>query len=113
VYDAVCITAFFDVVPPTDYGVNRAIDARLKVFSWEDLEALLRLARVPRASRLMQQARATVKRAQQAWPSLLESAPESMRRAVTERLKGGRGPYAVAAVAAAFRSSTCTISARA
>ena len=89
VYDAVCITAFFDVVPPTDYGVNRAIDARLKVFSWEDLEALLRLARVPRASRLMQQARATVKRAQQAWPSLLESAPESMRRAVTERLKGG------------------------
>lgn len=89
VYDPVCITAFFDSVPPSDYGVNRAIDAKLKVFSWEDLAQLLKLAQVPRAARLVQVARATVKLAQKEWPSLLEAAPDSMRRVILERLNGG------------------------
>lgn len=89
VYDPVCITAFFDSVPPSDYGVNRAIDAKLKVFSWEDLAQLLKLGQVPRAARLVQVARATVKLAQKEWPSLLEAAPDSMRRVILERLNGG------------------------
>ncbi len=89
VYDPVCITAFFDQVPPGDYGVNRAIDARLRLFSWDDLAELLKQARVPRASRLLQRARATVQQAQQEWPPLLEEAPESMRRVIRERLAGG------------------------
>src|SRR5690606_40343427 len=51
VYDPVCITAFFDHVPPGDYGVNRAIDARLRLFSWDDLAELLKQARVPQIGR--------------------------------------------------------------
>src|SRR5690606_34516246 len=39
-YDPVCISAMFESVPPTDYGVNRAIDAKLRAFGWHDLEAL-------------------------------------------------------------------------
>lgn len=89
VYDPVCITAFFDSVPPTDYGVNRAIDAKLTAFDWGDLADLLKLSQVPRASRLVQLARATVSRAQQEWPALLDAAPESMRKVITERLNGG------------------------
>lgn len=89
VYDPVCVSAFFDGVPPTDYAVNRAIDATLKAFSWDDLTTLLKLAQVPRASRLMQVARATVNAAQKAWPPLLEIAPASMRATVQARLRGG------------------------
>lgn len=69
--------------------MNRAIDARLRLFSWDDLAELLKQARVPRASRLLQRARATVQQAQQEWPPLLEEAPESMRRVIRERLAGG------------------------
>lgn len=89
VYDPVCITAFFDSVPTSDYGVNRAIDKKLKAFSWDDMAVLLKMAQVPRASRLVQVARNTVNRAQTEWPRLLEAAPDSMRTVVNERLKGG------------------------
>lgn len=65
------------------------IDTRLKAFDWSDLSDLLKLAQVPRVSRLVQLARATVRRAQQEWPPLLDAAPDSMRRVVTERLNGG------------------------
>lgn len=88
-YDPVCVSAFFDGVPPADYAVNRAIDGKLKVFSWDDMAALLKLARVPRASRLLQRARATVDVARKEWPRILDSAPDSMRAVVLARLKGG------------------------
>lgn len=88
-YDPVCITAFFDDVPPTDYGVNRSIDAKLKAFSWEDMGRLLNMAQLPRVPRLMQLARNTVRRAQEAWPRLLDEAPASMRKVVNDRLRGG------------------------
>lgn len=88
-YDPVCVTALFESVPQADYAVNRAIDARLKAFSWDDLATLLKLAQVPRASRLLQLARSTVADAQRLWPPLLEPAPGSMRRVVLERLQGG------------------------
>lgn len=90
-YDPVCVSAFLEGVPPTDYAVNRAIDARLKAFSWEDMSRLLKLADVPRSSRLLQLARATVRRAQEEWPALLDIAPGSMRAVVEDRLKGGVG----------------------
>lgn len=89
VYDPVCVTAFFSTVPPADYAVNRAIDARLKAFSWDDMATLLKLAQVPRASRLLQLARAMVQTAQREWPHVLDIAPASMRAVVQERLKGG------------------------
>lgn len=88
-YDPVCVAAFFESVPASDYAVNRSIDERLKAFSWDDLRTLLKLARVPRASRLLQVARAAVADAQRLWPPLLDTAPDSVRRVVLERLQGG------------------------
>lgn len=89
VYDPVCVTAFFDSASPADYAVNRAIDAKLQAFSWADMATLLKLAQVPRVSRLLQLARATVKNAQREWPHVLDIAPDSMRAVIEERLKGG------------------------
>ena len=88
-YDPVCVTAFFADVPVADYGINRRIDAQVRAFTWNDLDDLLRRADVPRRSRLMQIAKKLVRQAQADWPGLLEDAPENMRSAVTERLKGG------------------------
>ncbi|RJF99789.1 type II toxin-antitoxin system HipA family toxin [Noviherbaspirillum saxi] len=88
-YDPVCVTAFFDDVAESEYALNRAIDAKVRALSWEDVEALLRQAKVPRLSRLLQIAKSTVKQAQAEWPKLLEGAPVNMQRAITERLSGG------------------------
>jgi serine/threonine-protein kinase HipA len=88
-YDPVCVTAFFDDVAENEYALNRAIDAKVRALSWEDVEALLRQAAVPRTSRLLQIARSTVRQAQSEWPKLLEGAPVNMQRAITERLSGG------------------------
>lgn len=88
-YDPVCVTAFFATVAPADYAVNRAIDAKLKAFSWEDLARLLKLAQVPRAPRLLQRARETVRAARQEWPHVLDIAPASMQAVVRQRLQGG------------------------
>ena len=88
-YDPVCVTAFFNSVPPTDYAVNRAIDTQIKAFSWDDMATLLEMAQAPRVPRLLQVARATVKTAQREWPHLLDIAPDTMREVVRERLNGG------------------------
>src|SRR5690606_28740770 len=88
-YDPVCVCAFFNTIPPTDYAVNRAIDNKLREFSWEDLAKLLNLAQVPRASRVLRLARSTVWAAQREWPHVLDVAPASMRSVVKERLHGG------------------------
>ena len=88
-YDPVCITAFFEAVPPGDYAVNRAIDARLRAFGWDDLEALLKRARLLRVGNHVRVAKALVRQAQADWPALLKDAPEAVRRSVSERLSGG------------------------
>lgn len=88
-YDPVCVTAFFEDVPKNEYGINRAVDLKVRAFTWDDLEGLLRLADVPRRIHLMRAAKNTVRQAQADWPSLLAGAPASMRRAITERLAGG------------------------
>lgn len=90
-YDPVCVTAFFAAVKKEDYMVNRAIDATVRAFSWNDLDSLLRQARIQRRSRLLQVARTTVRQAQADWPILLKNAPQSVREAVMERLNGGVG----------------------
>src|SRR5690606_19898031 len=63
-YDPASVTAFFSTVPPEDYAVDHAIDAKLKAFPWGHMATLLEVAQVPRAPRLLQLARATVKPAQ-------------------------------------------------
>lgn len=88
-YDPVCVTALFESVPPTDYAINRAIDATLRAFDVNQLEVLLKIAGLQRVSRLVSIAKQTVKLAQADWPSVLKNAPPSVQRAVTERLAGG------------------------
>lgn len=87
-YDPVCVTALFANVPAADYAINRAIDAKLKALTWDDIAELLRLADIPRRSFLLQLAKKTVRQAQAEWPALLKDAPDSVRVAVTERLEG-------------------------
>ena len=88
-YDPVCVTALFESVPPTDYAINRAIDATLRAFDFIQLEVLLKTAGQQRVSRLVSIAKQTVKLAQADWPSVLKDSPASVSRAVTERLGGG------------------------
>ena len=88
-YDPVCVTALFESVPPTDYAINRAIDATLRAFDIHQLEALLKAAGLQRVSRLVSIAKQTVKLAKADWPAVLVNAPPSVSRAVTERLGGG------------------------
>lgn len=88
-YDPICITALFKSVPDSDYGINRAIDDKLKIFTWNDLEALLKMARVSRIPRLMAIAKKTVKIAQETWPAILHTAPNDMSESIRERLQGG------------------------
>lgn len=87
-YDPVCITAFFEGVSEQDYAINRAIDKTARGFTWDDLDALLAKAKVMRRGRIVQVAKSVATKARQAWPELLEQAPTSMRRAITERLSG-------------------------
>jgi serine/threonine-protein kinase HipA len=88
-YDPVCVTALFDNVPESHYGVNKAIDARLSALTWDDFEGLLVAAQVVRKGRLLKIAKETVKKAQDVWPAILESAPDPVRKAVLARLNGG------------------------
>ncbi|MCZ2498538.1 type II toxin-antitoxin system HipA family toxin [Xylophilus sp. Kf1] len=88
-YDPVCVTALFDEVGPGDYGVNRAIDQRLRAFGWDDLEALLVKAGVARVSNHLRMAKGLVKQAQADWPGVLKDAPEAVRAAVMKRVRGG------------------------
>ena len=88
-YDPVCVTAFFQDVPVSDYGINRAIDAKVRTVTWNDLDALLLQAQVPRRSRLLRVAKGLVQQAKADWPELLKAAPDNVRLAVSARLKGG------------------------
>jgi serine/threonine-protein kinase HipA len=88
-YDPVCVTAFFESVPVSDYALNRRIDEIVRAFTWHDLKALLEGAGVPRASRLLQIAKKTVADAKAEWPKLLDRAPQTMRSSINERLGGG------------------------
>lgn len=88
-YDPVCVSSFFDHVPKEHYGLNRAIDAKLTTFNWNDMENLLIAAKVTRKGRLLKIAKETVKKAKTMWPELLLNAPESVRDCITSRLNGG------------------------
>ncbi len=88
-YDPVCVTALFESAPHTDYAINRAIDTTLRAFDLNKLEALLKAAGLQRVSRLVSIAKQTVKLAQADWPAVLQNAPPSVNRAVTEQLGGG------------------------
>ncbi len=88
-YDPVCVSAWFDELPPAEYAVNRRIDDSLRSFGWAELEAILRDAGIGRVARLLTIARDTVKRARDAWPAILVDGPDNVRTSVTARLAGG------------------------
>ncbi|GKS84674.1 HipA domain-containing protein [Acidovorax sp. SUPP1855] len=88
-YDPVCVAAFFEGVPESQYAVNRAIDKTLRAFSWDDMEGLIKAAGLLRAPRHLALLRDSVRLAQQTWPERIADAPPAMRRSVAERLAGG------------------------
>ncbi|RZJ58458.1 MAG: type II toxin-antitoxin system HipA family toxin [Acidovorax sp.] len=88
-YDPVCVAAFFDGVPDSQYAVNRAIDRTLRSFGWSDMEGLMKSAGLLRVPRHLALLRDVVQQAKAQWPALLHTAPPSMRAVVQERLAGG------------------------
>jgi len=88
-YDPVCVTALFGDVDQGDYGINRAIDQRLRAFAWADLESLLVKAKVGRVPNHLRAAKSLVRQAHAEWPAVLESAPGGVRTTVKDRLAGG------------------------
>jgi len=88
-YDPVCVSAFFAGMPPADYGINRAIDSKLRAFTWAQLESLLESAGLPRKSAVLRHCKALVRAAQADWPALLADAPKNVREEVSARLRGG------------------------
>lgn len=90
-YDPVCVSAFFEEVPPSAYAINRAIDKTLRAFTWDDFSALLKQAGLLRHSQILRKCKELVKAAQSDWPMLLKDAPPAVRRCVEERLNGGVG----------------------
>lgn len=91
VYDPVCVAAFFEGVPDTQYAVNRAIDKTMRAWTWAEVEALLKSAGLLRVPRHLALLRELVKQAQADWPALLHNAttPPAMRATVLQRLAGG------------------------
>jgi serine/threonine-protein kinase HipA len=87
-YDPVCVAAWFDGLPKHEYALNRKVDSVLSALDWDDLRSLLDSARVPRAARLVQVAKDTVREAKDAWPRILAGAPANVRTSVAARLAG-------------------------
>ncbi len=88
-YDPVCVAAFFEGVPESQYAVNRAIDRTLTAFSWDDMEGLIKTAGLLRAPRHLALLREQVLLAQREWPQWIAQAPLAMRQVVQGRLAGG------------------------
>lgn len=88
-YDPVCVSAFFAGMPPTDYGINRAIDGKLRAFTWAQFESLLEGAGLLRRSAVLRHCKALVQAARADWPALLADAPRNMREEIMGRLRGG------------------------
>lgn len=88
-YDPVCVTAWFDELMPHEYALNRKVDRALSELDAAGLRVLLDVAGVPRASRLVQIAKETVKQAKTAWPAVLRDAPDNLRASIEARLAGG------------------------
>jgi serine/threonine-protein kinase HipA len=88
IYDPVCVSALFEHVPVSDYGLNKAIDHKLKAFSWTDFESMVKAAGMMRVSHHVRQAKLLVKEAKEKWPTILKDAPPAVGRSVTQRING-------------------------
>ncbi len=93
-YDPVCVAAFFPGTDSNTYAHNKAIDQRLKAFTWDELQELLRAADIPSHKRVLTQAKRLVARAKKTWPEVLETAPVAVREVVMERIKGAVALFA-------------------
>ena len=88
-YDVVSVSSYFAESPPSDYALNRSIDARLQNFGWAELAQLLQRAGVARVGAHVRKAQALVGKMRERWPALLEAAPTSLKTTVLARLNGG------------------------
>jgi serine/threonine-protein kinase HipA len=93
-YDPVCVAAFFPGSDANTYGHNKAVDRRLRAFSWDDLQQLLTIAGIRSHARVLAHARRTVSQAKKAWPQVLETAPPAVRETVLARIAGGVALFA-------------------
>ena len=91
VYDPVSVSSFFACAARQDYAINRKIDEHLCALSWSDLERLMHVGGLRRATRLLQHCKQVVKKAQAEWPALLQDAPLSMQTEIHQRLHGKVG----------------------
>jgi len=87
-YDPVSVSSLFADAPERDYGINRAIDARLSALSWDALEGLMARGGLRRTGNLLRQCRSLVSQARADWPSILKDAPPAMATEVMARLAG-------------------------
>ncbi len=88
VYDPVIVSNFFAGTSDLDYALNRAIDAKLSVLSWEDVEGLVKVGGLRRTSNLLRQCKALVAQAKADWPAMLKDAPPAKAKEVMARLAG-------------------------
>ena len=88
-YDVVSVSSYFSESPPSDYALNRSIDARLQSFGWTELARLLQRAGVARVGAHVRKAQALVGKMRERWPALLQAAPPSLQTTVLARLNGG------------------------
>jgi serine/threonine-protein kinase HipA len=88
-YDPVSVSSYFDAAPG-DYGLNRAIDERLRAFTWDDLRRLMEVAGLTRSSVLLRRCRDLAAQARADWPRVMQvhGAPDAMVREVTARMEG-------------------------
>lgn len=88
-YDPVCVAAFFPGTDDNTYAHNKAIDKRLRAFTWANLQQLLQVAGIQSHARVLNQAKKVVTKAKKTWPQVLQTAPEPVRLAVMERMAAG------------------------
>lgn len=86
-YDPMCVSSFLNSVSPQTCAINRRLDEKLRAFNWAKFRALMEDTKLLRPF-LMKHYRNLVKQAKADWPRILESAPESIRASVNERLSG-------------------------
>lgn len=86
-YDIVCVAAYFDPDQPNHLAFNRKMDESLRAWDEDEAESLAKSAGLltfNRARRIVRETRAL---AAQAWPSILESAPDAVRTTINQRLR--------------------------
>ena len=63
-YDLVCVSAFFVLLPAGACSINREIDRKLRAFLWTDMQALIAIVQLPLPAVVLRRCREVVRQAQ-------------------------------------------------